>query len=692
MKKLGITQTLTNYEFYPKWFTLNDLGEDIQLVHLSFKHFDLPLLATLDGVLLTGGIDIYPGCYTHFAPYPNAPSDFQHQRDFFESLVYQYAKCMKIPILGICRGHQLINVLEGGKLIQDLGLSGNLKHRADGKDKEHDIKVLEGSYFHSITKHLKGKVNSAHHQAIDPEHIGQNLIPVAWSEEDGVIEAIEYKNKTDAGYMLAVQYHPERMSETCTHSFSDNIKKDFLTAIRQTNFMTLDIKNPATGQILTSLKVDQPEGIKKKYDLLLEGQKAWAKVPLAERIIKIKAFADLLEAEKEKLAEILTSEVGKPLQQSRNEINGAIARINWLSDNALKYLTDEVMFQDEHITEKIRYEPLGVIANISAWNYPYLVGVNVFIPALLSGNAVAYKPSEYASLTGLEIERLLVKAGIPTNVFQVMLGGAETGEELLRLPLDGYFFTGSYKTGQYIYSKVAPKMVICQCELGGKDPLYVTDDVENVGSVAAGTADGAFYNNGQSCCAVERIYVHENIYDAYLDAFVKEVSSWKMGDPKEDGVYLGALTRESQLDFLENQVQDALQKGAVLLTGGKRLDRPGYYFEPTVLANVTHEMMVMKEESFGPIIGIMSVKNDEEALKLMADTEYGLTAAVYSTQRERAENLLSRLNTGTGYWNCCDRVSAALPWSGRKQSGFGATLSHAGIRTFTKVKGYHLRG
>ncbi|MDP4852720.1 MAG: aldehyde dehydrogenase family protein [Saprospiraceae bacterium] len=668
MKRLGITQTLTNYEFYPKWFTKDDLGEDIQLVHLSFEHFDLPLLATLDGVLLTGGIDIYPGCYTHFAPYPNAPSDFQHQRDLFESLVYHYAKTMKMPILGICRGHQLINILEGGKLIQDLGLPGNHKHRADGKDKEHDIMVLEGSYFHSITKQLNGKVNSSHHQAIDPEHIGHNLIPVAWSEEDGVIEAIEYKDTSDTGYLLAVQYHPERMSENCTHSFSENIRKDFLTAIRQTNFMTLDIKNPATGQILTSLHVDQPASIKKKYDLLLDGQKEWAKVPLGERISKIKAFADLLEAEKEKLAEILTSEVGKPLQQSRNEINGAISRINWLSGNALKYLSDEVMFQDENITEVIRYEPLGVIANISAWNYPYLVGVNVFIPALLSGNAVAYKPSEYASLT------------------------AETGEELLRLPLDGYFFTGSYKTGQYIYTKVAPKMVICQCELGGKDPLYVTDDVENVGAVAAGTADGAFYNNGQSCCAVERIYVHEKVYDAYLDAFVKEVSSWKMGDPKEDGVYLGALTRESQLDFLENQVQDALQKGAVLLAGGKRLDRPGYYFEPTVLGNVTHEMMVMKEESFGPIIGIMSVKNDEEALKLMSDTEYGLTAAVYSVQRDRAENLLSKLNTGTGYWNCCDRVSAALPWSGRQQSGFGATLSHAGIRTFTKVKGYHLRG
>ena len=692
MKRLGITQTLTNYDFYPDWFHKRDLGDEIELVSLSFDQFDLPKLATIDGILLTGGVDIYPGYYTDFVPYPNAPEHFQHQRDFFESLVYQYAKRMKLPILGICRGQQLINILEGGKLIQDLGISGNKKHRGDGKDKEHEIKILEGSYLHQITQQLSGKVNSAHHQNIDPEHIGTNLIPVAWSEEDQVIEAIEYHDKTDAGYMLAIQFHPERMSAAFSPAFRENIKKSFLTAIRQTNRKKLDIKNPATGQVIATVNVDQPDIIRKKYDVLFEGQKEWAKVPLGERISKIGAFADLLEAEKERLAKILTSEVGKPLQQSRNEINGAIARINWLSGNALKYLTEEVMFQDENMTEIIRYEPLGVLANISAWNYPYLVGVNVFIPALLAGNAVAYKPSEYASLTGLEIARLLVLAGIPSNVFQVMLGGAETGEELLRLPLDGYFFTGSYKTGQYIYAQVAPKMVICQCELGGKDPLYVTDDIENVEAVAAGTADGAFYNNGQSCCAVERIYVHENVYTEYVDAFVKEVNSWKLGHPEEEGIYLGALTRENQLIFLEKQVQDALQKGAILLTGGKKLDRPGYYFEPTVLANVTHEMMVMKEESFGPIIGIMSVKNDAEALYLMADTVYGLTAAVYSSQKERAENILAKLNTGTGYWNCCDRVSAALPWSGRQQSGFGSTLSHAGIRTFTKVKGYHLRG
>jgi acyl-CoA reductase-like NAD-dependent aldehyde dehydrogenase len=286
----------------------------------------------------------------------------------------------------------------------------------------------------------------------------------------------------------------------------------------------------------------------------------------------------------------------------------------------------------------------------------------------------------------------LKEAGVPENAFQVAIGGASTGEILLNLPLDGYFFTGSYKTGKYIYEKVAAKMVPCQCELGGKDPLYVTDDIEDVLAVAEGTADGAFYNNGQSCCAVERIYVHEKVYTAYVDAFVKEVASWKIGNPMQEGVYIGAISRPSQLEFLENQVADAIAKGATLLTGGKRIEGDGCFFEPTVLTNVDHSMLMMQEESFGPIIGIMKVSNDEEAIQLMNDTSYGLTAAVYSASRERAENILATTDTGTGYWNCCDKVSAALPWSGRKHSGFGATLSHAGIRAFTQPKAFHLRG
>ncbi|WP_343524676.1 aldehyde dehydrogenase family protein [Pedobacter sp.] len=462
--------------------------------------------------------------------------------------------------------------------------------------------------------------------------------------------------------------------------------------IRSKKIRNMQIINPATEEIITSLEEDHSSTLQLKFDALNKAQPLWANKTLQERMTVIAKFSDLLEAEIETLALVLTNEVGKPLQQSRNEINGARTRIKWMLSNAEKYLSDEVMVDEPGLKEIIKYEPLGVICNISAWNYPYLVGVNVFIPALLGGNAVMYKPSEYATLTGLQIEKLLKKAGIPDPVFQVAIGAKETGSALLEMNFDGYFFTGSYKTGKLIYEKVASKMVPCQLELGGKDPLYVADDVVDITTAAIGTADGAFYNNGQSCCAVERIYVHEKHYQDYLNAFVTEVKSWKSGLPTTDGTYIGPLTRKEQISVLENQVVDALNKGAKLLTGGKAIEGKGYYFEPTVLTDVTNDMLVMQEESFGPIIGIMKVKDDTEALMMMKDTDYGLTASVYTANRARAEKILSELDAGSGYWNCCDRVSAALPWSGRKYSGIGATLSHQGLRAFTKPKGYHLRG
>ena len=453
----------------------------------------------------------------------------------------------------------------------------------------------------------------------------------------------------------------------------------------------MQIINPATEEIIKEVEEDTKESLAAKYKLLHDSQPAWANVLLAERIKILQNFSLLLEENIERLALILTSEVGKPLQQSRNEINGGRARIKWLTENAEKYLSDEWMTKEKNLEEKISYEPLGVICNISAWNYPYLVGINVFVPALLAGNAVMYKPSEYATLTGLEIEKLLKRSGVHENILCAVIGDSAVGELLLDISFDGYFFTGSYKTGKYIYEKCALKMIPCQCEMGGKDPLYVTDDIADIKAVAAGTADGAFYNNGQSCCAVERIYVHEKVYDKYLDEFVKEVQSWKKGLPIETGVYIGALARKNQLDFLEYQVRDAVEKGAIIKIGGKRINGKGYFFEPTILINVNHEMSVMKDESFGPMIGIMKVKDDEEAIELMQDTEYGLTASVYSSDKLRAEKILQKINSGSGYWNCCDRVSAALPWSGRKHSGFGITLSHAGLRAFTKPKAWHLR-
>ena len=453
----------------------------------------------------------------------------------------------------------------------------------------------------------------------------------------------------------------------------------------------MQIINPATGRAVREVETDTKTTLEKKFQSLRDAQASWASVPLKERMTVIERFHTLLAEEIEKLAADLTLEVGKPLQQSRNEVNGARTRVSWMLRHAEQYLSDEVMSDNGSMEERIKYEPLGVICNISAWNYPWLVGVNVVIPALLAGNAVMYKPSEYSTLTGMHMRRLLISAGLPADVMQTAIGAGDVGEALLHMPFDGYFFTGSYRTGKYIYETVAPRMVVCQLELGGKDPLYVTDDVSDITAVAAGTADGAFYNNGQSCCAVERIYVHEKVYDAYVVAFVKEVRSWKMGDPTEDGVYLGPLTRSANIELLKQQIQDAVGKGAVLQTGGHSIDGQGYFFAPTVLTNVDHSMEIMKEESFGPVIGIMKVKDDEEALRLMNDTSYGLTASVYTSNIERGEEILAKVDSGTGYVNCCDRVSAALPWSGRRHSGFGATLSHQGMRAFTKPKGMHVR-
>jgi acyl-CoA reductase-like NAD-dependent aldehyde dehydrogenase len=319
------------------------------------------------------------------------------------------------------------------------------------------------------------------------------------------------------------------------------------------------------------------------------------------------------------------------------------------------------------------------------------VGANVFVPALLTGNAVLYKPSEYATLTGLEIGKLLHASGVPQDVFAVVVGGGRVGIELLKEPVDGVFFTGSYNTGKRIAEAVAGRMVKLQLELGGKDPTYVCEDVD-VAAAAASLADGAMYNTGQSCCSVERIYVHERIHDAFVAAFVKEVQGFRVGEPIDEATYIGPLTRSQQVKVLAMQVADATAKGATLLVGGHALDRPGgHWFEPTVLTNVNHEMAVMREESFGPIIGIQKVSGDDEAVRLMNDTEYGLTAGVYTKDAARAQRLLSQVNAGSVYWNCCDRVSPRLPWSGVKHSGVGLTLSTYGIETFTRTKAWHLR-
>jgi acyl-CoA reductase-like NAD-dependent aldehyde dehydrogenase len=451
------------------------------------------------------------------------------------------------------------------------------------------------------------------------------------------------------------------------------------------------IHNPATDEVAGEVAEDTAQVIADKVVRARRAQRAWSARSYLERRGAIERFRGIAMERAARWAQTTTTEMGKPIIQARRELEGLLGRLDFFLAHTEAELRPEVVHHQAGLEEIISHEPLGVVANVSAWNYPYFVGSNVFIPALLTGNAVVYKPSEYATLTGLEIASGLHDAGVPPDVFVVVSGGGQAGATLLEQPLDGVFFTGSHATGVRIAQAVAPRLVRLQLELGGKDPVYVTDDVD-VDAAAPAVADGAFYNTGQSCCAVERIYVHERVFERFVERFVAEVESYRVGDPLDEATYIGPLARrKAQLDVLEEQVRDALGKGARLLTGGRRAQRPGWFYEPTVLIDVSHDMLVMTEESFGPIIGILKVAGDAEALERMGDTRYGLTASVYSRDRDRAEALLRELDVGTAYWNCSDRVSPRLPWSGRRCSGVGCTLSSYGIEAFLRPKAWHLR-
>ncbi len=452
----------------------------------------------------------------------------------------------------------------------------------------------------------------------------------------------------------------------------------------------LAIHNPANGALITQVSADDANSVAAKAATARAAQPGWLAVPLQERKACITRFRAGVVAELEALAGIMTSETGKPIKMSRNELNGLLSRIDFFLKEVDALLQTETVFDEGGMTEQIEHTPLGLVANISAWNYPWFVGGNVFIPALLTGNAVLYKASEYATLTGLAMARLLHAAGIPKDVFIAVVGAGDVGAALMAQKIDGLFFTGSHATGAKIAQTLGPRLVKLQLELGGKDPTYVCEDA-NPKTAAESLADGAMYNTGQSCCSVERIYVHEKIYDAFVAAFLQTVHDFKVGDPTAEDTYIGALTRAQQLDVLDAQVADAKAKGATLLCGGHRLNGPGNWYAPTVFSDVNHSMELMREESFGPIIGIQKVSGDTEAVQLMNDTRYGLTAGVFTPNETRAKALLSQVKAGSVYWNCCDRVSPRLPWSGHGDSGVGLTLSTYGIQTFTRPKAWHLR-
>jgi len=454
--------------------------------------------------------------------------------------------------------------------------------------------------------------------------------------------------------------------------------------------MKLTIQNPATGEVLAELESDDERAVLDKVARARRALPAWKKTPLAERKAAIARFSELVAVNRAELALTLTREMGKPVSQALNELDALTGRIDFFLGAIDAVSADEAVFRDGGMEERIRHEPLGVVANVSAWNYPWFVGSNVYVPALLAGNTVVYKPSELTTLSGQAMARLLHEAGIPGDAFVTVIGAREAGAALVESPIDGFFFTGSYATGRAIAERLGPRLLRTGFELGGKDPAYVTSDVD-VQKAAASLADGAMYNTGQSCCAVERIYVEKDVAEPFVEAFLATVAGFKLGDPEDPSTYIGPLARAPQLELLSAQVADAVERGGRVLAGGARAERRGNYFQPTVIGAADNTMRVMREESFGPIIGIAAVDGDADAIRQMNDTEYGLTAGVYTRDRGRAERILEQLDSGSVYWNCCDRVSPRLPWTGRRHSGLGSTLSTHGIRAFLQPKAWHLR-
>jgi len=453
----------------------------------------------------------------------------------------------------------------------------------------------------------------------------------------------------------------------------------------------LQVTNPYDGSIIAEVPYDTPEQIESKLQSASTAWERWRRLSLEERIPIIQAGLAILRDAGDSIALDVSRQMGKPLAQSRGELATMFDRAEQSIADAPVALSADVLPKSGFV-RRIQHEPLGVVLDIAAWNYPLVIPINVIIPALLAGNVVLLKHSARTPLTGQTLANAFTSLEVPNLVTNLTLSHQQTADLIGHQRIDHVAFTGSVDGGRRIYQAVAQKRLIdVGLELGGKDPAYVAADAD-LELAAESLVDGACYNAGQSCCAIERVYVHQDLYEPFLEKAASLLAQYRLGDPLDEATTMGPLASRGAPQFLQQQVDEATSRGARLITGGQLPgDSAGNFYPPTLLADVENAAEVMQQESFGPLLPVCAVSDDQQAIERMNDSAFGLTASVWTADQELAEQLASELNAGTIFQNRCDYLDPALPWTGWGDSGKGTTLSRYGFYHLTRRKSIHFR-
>ena len=452
--------------------------------------------------------------------------------------------------------------------------------------------------------------------------------------------------------------------------------------------------SPVDGSVYAERPTAEDGSVDKAFDAAARAGENWRAMPVAERGAYCSRMVDAMLSMSDEIVPELAWQMGRPVRFGAGELGGFEERARHMIAIAGASLENIVPEPKAGFTRYIKRDPLGVVFTIAPWNYPYLTAVNSVVPALMAGNTVVLKHASHTLLVAERFQQAFEAAGVPGGVFQHLVLSHRQTERVISSGLaDMVCFTGSVGGGKAMERAAAERFIPLGLELGGKDPAYVRADCD-VAHAVENVADGAFFNSGQSCCGIERVYVHQDVYDAFVEGFVDLTKTHVLGSPLDEATTLGPLVRPSAADFVRGQVDAAVRAGATAHISGSDFTADtgeGAYLAPQVLTGVNHQMAVMTEETFGPVAGIMKVSGDDEAVGLMNDSEYGLTASIWTRDEASAIEIGDRLETGTVFMNRCDYLDPALAWTGVKDTGRGCTLSQVGYEALTRPKSYHLR-